>query len=46
MAKNPNAVVIFHASHMILRADNNASYLTETEARSRAVGYFFLGRLP
>ena len=42
MAKNPSAVVIFHASNMILRADTDASYLTEPESHSRAAGYFFL----
>ena len=46
MATNPNAVVRFHASYIILRADNNASYLTEPEARSRDAGYFFLGSIP
>ena len=46
MATNPNVVVRFHASDMILRADTNASYLTEPEARSRAAGYFILGSIP
>ena len=34
MAIYPNAVVIFHASAMILRADMDASYLTEQESYS------------
>ena len=46
MAIYPNAVVRFHASDMILRADINASYLTEPEACSRDAGYFFLGSIP
>ena len=46
METNTNAVVIFHASYMILRADTNASCMTEPEACSRAAGYFFLGRIP
>ena len=40
MATYPNAVVIFNASDKILCADTDASYLTETEAYSRAAGYF------
>ena len=40
MAINPNTVVRFHASDMILHADTNASYLTELEACSRAAGNF------
>ena len=40
MATYPSAVVIFHASDTILRANNDASYLTEPESRSRAAGYF------
>ena len=46
IAKNPNAVVRFQASDMILRADTDASYLTEPEACSHAAGYFFLGGIP
>ena len=37
MATNPNALVIFHASDMILHADTDASYLTKPEACSRPV---------
>ena len=43
METNPDKVVRFHASDMILRADTDASYLTEPEARSRAAGYFSWG---
>ena len=46
MATHPNAVVRFHASDMILRANTDASYLTEKQARSLAAGYFFLGSIP
>ena len=45
IATYPNSVVIFHASDMILRADTDASYLTEPEALSQSAGYFFLGRI-
>ena len=41
MATYPNAVVIFHATDMILCADTGASYLTEPEACSRSAGYFY-----
>ena len=41
-----NAVVRLNASDIILRVDTNASYLTEPEACSCAVGYFFLGSVP
>ena len=46
MAKNSNAVVIFHASDMILCTDTDVSYLTEPKSHSHAVGYFFLGSIP
>ena len=39
MGTHPNAVVIFHASDMILRANTDASYLTEPEAHSCASGF-------
>ena len=41
MATTTNAVVIFHTSDMILRADTDALYLTGPEARSHAAGYFY-----
>eukprot|EP00804_Cyclotella_cryptica_P008108 CCRYP_004594-RA/>CCRYP_004594-RA protein AED:0.30 eAED:0.28 QI:0/0/0/1/0/0.5/2/0/866 len=37
-----NAVVTYRASNMILAAHSDASYLSETKARSRAGGHFFL----
>ena len=40
MATYPNAVVIFHASDMILCADTKSSYRIEPEVRSCAAGYF------
>ena len=40
-ATNPNSVVIFHASDMILRADTDAAYLNKPKARSFAVGYIY-----
>ena len=46
IATNPNAVVIFHASDMILCADTDALYLTGPEARSRTASYFLLRIIP
>ena len=43
MVTYPNAVVIFHTSDIILRAGTDASYLTEPQSCSFAVGCFFLG---
>ncbi len=46
MHTNPNAIIRFQASDMILNIHSDASYLTATKGRSRAGGYFFLGSLP
>ena len=46
MATNPNAVVRFYASDMILNLHSDASYLSAGQGRSRAGGYFFLGSTP
>jgi hypothetical protein len=42
-ATNPNAKIRFRKSDMILHVHSDASYLSETEARSRAGGISFLG---
>ena len=42
MATNPNTVVKFYASDMILNLHSDASYLSSGQGRSRAGG-FFLG---
>lgn len=42
-ATHPDAKIKFHASDMILTLHSDASYLSETEARSRAGGFFYLG---
>ena len=44
MHTNPNAVIRFRASDMILNL--HASYLSAARGRSRAGGYFFLGSMP
>ena len=41
LATHPEAKIIFHASDMILNIHSDASYLSETRARSRLAGYFF-----
>ena len=42
-ATHPNAKIRFKKSDMILHVHSDASYLSETEARSRAGGISFLG---
>ena len=46
LATHPDAVVRYHASDMVLNIHSNASYLGETQARSRVAGYYFLGSVP
>ena len=46
MHSNPNAIIRFYASDMVLNVHSDASYLTAAKGRSRAVGYFFQGSLP
>ena len=46
VATHPTAVVRFRKSAMILNIHSDASYLSASNARSRAGGYFFLGDVP
>jgi hypothetical protein len=46
LATHPDACIRFYASDMILNIHSDASYLSESRARSRASGRFFLGWLP
>jgi hypothetical protein len=39
---NPNTAVTYHASNMVLAGHNNASYLSKSNARSKAGGHFFM----
>ena len=39
---HPNAIITYCTSNMILAIHSDASYLSETKARSRAGGHFFL----
>ena len=41
-----DAKVRFHASDMVMNIHSDASYLSETKARSRACGHFFMGWMP
>ena len=41
-ASNPNAIIRYHASGMILFIHSDASYISVTKARIRSSGVFFL----
>lgn len=43
VATHPDATIRYHKSDMVLIIHSDASYLSESEARSRAGGFFFLG---
>jgi len=45
-ASQPDVVVRFKASNMVLNIHSNASYISESNARSRIAGHFFLGSVP
>ena len=46
MATNPGAVIRYYPFDMILNVHSDGSYITESKARSRACGIFFLGSIP
>ncbi len=46
LATYPNATIRFQASDMIMNVHSDASYLSESDARSRACGHFFMGWTP
>ncbi len=41
-ATHPDAIVTYQASNMVLAAHSDASYLSESNAHSRAGGHFFM----
>ena len=41
-ATHPDPIITYSASGMVLSAHSDASYLSETKARSRAGGHFFM----
>ncbi len=43
-ATHTDAVVTYHASNMVLAGHSNASYLSKSNAQSRAGGYFFMSQ--
>jgi hypothetical protein len=45
-ASYPDAIVHFKASGMVLHVESDASYLSETKARSRVAGYHYLSDAP
>jgi hypothetical protein len=46
LATHPDTKVCFGASYMAINIHSDASYLTESKARSRACGHFFMEPLP
>ena len=42
-AKNPNSTLRYKAINMVLKAHSDASYLSESQARSKAGGFFYMG---
>jgi hypothetical protein len=45
LATQEDAILSYHASDMVLAVNNNASYLSDPKACSRAVGHFFLSSI-
>jgi hypothetical protein len=46
LTTHPDVTVQFRASDMVLNIHSNVSYLSETNAQSRACSHFFLGWEP
>ncbi len=46
LGTHPNATIRFRASNQVLNIHLDASYLSETNAHSRACGHFFMGWSP
>ncbi len=46
LATHPDATIQFRASDMIMNVHSNASYLSESDARSRACGHFVMDWSP
>ena len=45
-ATHPQATIRYYASEIILNIHSDASYLSESRARSRTAGHHFLGSIP
>jgi hypothetical protein len=46
LATYPDATIRFRASDMIMNVHSDALYLSESDARSRGCGHFFMGWSP
>jgi hypothetical protein len=46
LATHSDAKIRFSASDMVMNIHSDASYLSESKARSRACGHFFMGWMP
>ena len=46
LSTNPNAIIRYHASDMVLHVDSDAAYLVLPHARSRIAGHYFLSDTP
>ena len=45
-AKQPDAIIRFHASYMCLHIDSDAAYLVRPKSRSRSAGHYYLSDTP
>ena len=43
-ASHPDAIITYRASDMVLAAHSDSSYLSESKARSRSGGHFFMSK--
>jgi hypothetical protein len=46
LATYPDTTICFHSSDMIMNIHSNASFFSESDARSRACSHFFMGWSP
>ena len=46
MATNPDTVIRYRTSNMVLNVHSDASFNSLSRANSRSAGYFFLGDIP
>ena len=46
VATNPSAIIQYKAINMIIHIDSDASYISDTQARSRTGGTYYLRSLP
>jgi hypothetical protein len=46
MWTDPDAIIVYHASGMLLNVHSDVLYLSAPKAHSHTGGYFFLGSIP